>query len=250
MGYVCDIVDRGRDFFKMAGQHSDYEIVLISDTLQSPESNELVQQLRRDPRTSNLPIGLLARLETIDRARRIAYGDPLTLSMPWPYDDSAVQLTALQLRSTLGMDFVDANQRLNQAEQALACLVSLMEREEDLSFYDVRSREDHILKALYTPELTSEIAHLLGMSGSPKAQKELVNLASQPLFPLASRQAAVAAFAQAVEQRGVMLTSADVLRQYDRYNQSADLDRDTQIVLGAVLDILENKNQDQPSPDQ
>lgn len=246
-GYVCDVAPRGRQTFKMAAEHSDYEIVLISDTLSGPDANELVQQLRRDPRTSKLPIGLLTRYESIDRARRIAFGDPLTLAMPWPYDEQAVQLTAVQLSSAAGFDFVDPTRRLIQAARALDGLKYILANSEDLAFYDVRSHEEQVVKALYTPELTANVAQFLGMSGSPRAQLELVNLASQPLFPIASRQAAVDALTVAVAERGVLLTSTDVLQQYDRYNQSAGLDRDTQQILGAILDVLEMKYRNQAS---
>ena len=39
--------------------------------------------------------------------------------------------------------------------------------------------------------------------------------------------------------RGTLLTKAQILLQYDRYNSSATLDPETQAVLGHVLDTLE-----------
>ena len=38
---------------------------------------------------------------------------------------------------------------------------------------------------------------------------------------------------------GILLTTAEITRQYDRYNASEALDGGTQEVLGAVLDAIE-----------
>jgi hypothetical protein len=75
--------------------------------------------------------------------------------------------------------------------------------------------------------------------GSSRAQLSLLDLASSPTRSIQERRAAVAAFRDAVERRGVMLTKAEVLKQYERYNQSEAADRDTQQVLGAILDTIE-----------
>ena len=64
-------------------------------------------------------------------------------------------------------------------------------------------------------------------------------MASQPGRPLAHRQAAAAGFAQAVERRGIMLTSDEILIQYDKYNRSRIQDAETQQVLASILDAIE-----------
>jgi hypothetical protein len=38
-----------------------------------------------------------------------------------------------------------------------------------------------------------------------------------------------------------MLTQKDILRQYDRYNASETLDKQTQQVLGGLLDSIERR---------
>jgi hypothetical protein len=38
----------------------------------------------------------------------------------------------------------------------------------------------------------------------------------------------------------VRLTSDEITRQYDRYNESENLDEGTQQILGAVLDTIES----------
>jgi hypothetical protein len=68
-------------------------------------------------------------------------------------------------------------------------------------------------------------------------------VASQNERSLAERQAAAAAFDVAVRRRGLLLSRAEIFLQYDRYNQSAKLDRDTQKVLGRILDSIEAPSQ-------
>jgi hypothetical protein len=73
----------------------------------------------------------------------------------------------------------------------------------------------------------------------PQAQRALMNFASQPVLPVHSRSAAADAFRKNVGLHGVLLTSGEILMQYDRYNASESSDADTQRVLGALLDTIE-----------
>ena len=79
--------------------------------------------------------------------------------------------------------------------------------------------------------------------GTAKAQKALVNTASRNSLDLVSRQSAAEAFDRAVQKRRVMLTQQDILRQYDRYNASETLDKQTQQVLGGILNSIERRAQ-------
>jgi hypothetical protein len=42
-----------------------------------------------------------------------------------------------------------------------------------------------------------------------------------------------------VARHGTLLTSGEILLQYDRYNQSETQDRQTQLVLASILDSVE-----------
>ena len=68
----------------------------------------------------------------------------------------------------------------------------------------------------------------------------MVTLASQSARRLSDRQAAAAAFGTAISRRGLLLARNDIELQYERYNQSQILDRDTQKVLGSLLDAIES----------
>ena len=115
----------------------------------------------------------------------------------------------------------------------------LSETQDEHAFYDLFRVQQAAQSALAAPSLCVSAARVLGRLGSPEAQRALVSLASQPGRPLAERQAAAEGFAQAVQQRGLLLTRDEILLQYDRYNRSAAQDPGTQKVLGAILETIE-----------
>jgi hypothetical protein len=47
--------------------------------------------------------------------------------------------------------------------------------------------------------------------------------------------------ASSVKQAGKLLTSHEIRLQYDRYNASETLDKQTQQVLGGILDSIERR---------
>jgi hypothetical protein len=239
IGFEANTAATGNETFRRAVGGSDFEFLLISDAINSPDANELIQMLRRDPRTATLPIGLIAREESLDNAHRLADSDPLTLAFPRPHDLATASYQARRLLSLAGRNLVTEKERLEQASAALGWLSRLAKESHTYSFYDVLLHEDAIEMALYVPELSSQAADVLAWIGSPQAQRALVNVASQHMRPLAERQAAAKAFDIAARLRGIMLTTEEILQQYDRYNQSASFDEGTQNVLTSILDAIE-----------
>jgi hypothetical protein len=80
---------------------------------------------------------------------------------------------------------------------------------------------------------------VLGFLGTPTAKKRLVVIASDPTRPIADRRVAAEAFKIAIQRRGLLLMRADVMHQYDLYNQSERFDQGTQQILGMLLDAME-----------
>ena len=89
------------------------------------------------------------------------------------------------------------------------------------------------------PVVAAKAARVLGLLGTPRAQRALVEFASTQLQPLVDRKAAAEALRVAVQQRGLLLTRDQLLHQYDLYNDSEILDPDTQQVLASILDAIE-----------
>ena len=54
-------------------------------------------------------------------------------------------------------------------------------------------------------------------------------------------EAAAAAFRRGVDRFGILLTTDQILKQYDRYNQSESQAKETQAVQAAILDALESR---------
>lgn len=239
IGYAADSANRGSEVLLAAGTRADYIGVLISDMIDRAPVRELVQYLRADARTSHLPIGIMARAENLTRLQEFADAERFVLVFPQPRDGREMQRQLQRLNDMLGVGFVPHEVRLTQASRALATLLMLSREPSRYSFYDLLRYESNIEQAQATTALGIGASELLGYYGTPTAQRYLVSLANQNAMPLASRQAAAKGFAVAVRQHGLLLTRNEILLQYERYNQSASLDRETQRVLASLLDAIE-----------
>jgi len=239
IGYEADPARTGRETFLLAAKNPDYELVLVSDGISHPDANETIQMLRRDPRTSRLVIGLMAREHNVKRAKQSAEVDPMLESFPRPHNTAMMAYQVARLLRLAGPELVTFNERIAQASSALDHLAHLAEHRDEYSFYDLYRQQDAVESAFYTPELSTRAARVLGQLGSLKAQRALVTLASQHARSLAERQAAAKGFEVAVDRHGLLLTRNEIRLQFDRYNQSETLDTGTQQVLGSILDTIE-----------
>lgn len=239
LGFEADTAPTGRHAMSLAIQNPDYEFVLMSDAVDRPPVGELLQQFRRQPTTSLLPIGVMARQDNARRMDELTYGDRLSLALPRPHGLDGVSRTVRRVLAPAGMRSVSHVERVTHAVTSLDHLTTLAEQAAVYPFYDLLRQEHAIEHAMNMPFLNEKTSRLLGLLASPSAQRLLVTFASQNGRPLNERQAAAAAFEVAVQRRGLLLTRDEILQQYDRYNRSAVLDRDTQQVLGSLLDSIE-----------
>ncbi len=245
VGIGAETAPTGRTFFELAVADSDYEYLMLSDSLDRPNFKETFQQLRRDPRTAKIPVALFARSENYERLKDFARDYELVEVFPWPYDAAALSFVTRQMAALSGRNYISTNERLNQAVVAMDGLVRIAKQPRRYSFYDLLRHERSIVQASISPVVADKARFVLGQIGSPQSQRTLVELASDQLQPLAQRQMAASSFAQAVQARGVLLTSEEILRQYDRYNDSERLDGGTQAVLASLLDTIEAKRNQQ-----
>jgi hypothetical protein len=246
-GIDAELAITGPQAFQSALKNSDVEFVLLGDSLDRPPIVELVGQFRREPRTAKLPIGVLARPESSPRLRRALADDPLTDVMVHPVDSAAVAFVMRRMDELNGPDAVSHDERLRQSATALDMMVAIAERPERFGFFDLFSQQSAAEFALSVPALSAKASRVLGLFASAQAQQSLVEFASQQGRSLADRQAAVAAFEVAVRHRGVLLESGEILKQYELYNSSANLDPATQQVLGTILDVMEAPPEQPPA---
>ena len=138
-----------------------------------------------------------------------------------------------------GRRLLSADERLREAQFALDAVATLASEPEKYGYYDVRRLERRLEQSLDVPSLVVPAVRVLGLFGTPSAQLLLVDYANGQDRTLVSRQAAVEAFRSAVERHGLLLTRVQLQKQYDLYNASGTLDRSTQEVFAAILDVIE-----------
>jgi hypothetical protein len=193
-------------------------------------------------------VGVIARDGQLARARGITRPDPLAEAFSRPHTEQAAQWQVEQLMKLLGRGRVTRAERDRQAAQAMKWLANLTAQERTI--YDLSRAEEAATSALFVPGLAPDAVVVLGNLGTPQCQQALIDLASRWTQPLELRVAAVRAFRQSTERRGILLTTEQILRQYDRYNQSGSSDAGTQQVLGLILDCIEAPTRtDQPETD-
>jgi hypothetical protein len=144
------------------------------------------------------------------------------------------------LYAQLGWVRIGTEERKLQAQRAVAALAEITKKPGLM--YDTKRVVPELTLALYVPELSADAASALGNIGSAEAQKALVDVASTNVIDIAIRKAAAAAFDASVRRKwGTLLTTDQIVEQYNRYNDSETADAETQEVLGAILDSLEHK---------
>ena len=240
-GYQAEKALVGKSLLELVRKQTDCDLVLISNTISNPSLGELMQRFRDDPRTAAIPIGILADPNDLERVRMLATLDPLTevVGRPHTVENLAFYLARLEQHKSLNR--VTPEERIQQARQALAWFARLAENQGQYPFYDLLRQEPAVIGAVTVPMLTKQAAPVLGSLGTAKCQQALVNTASRNGLTLPVRQSAQRAFDQAVQDHRLLLTQETILLQYDRYNASANLDKQTQIVLGAILDTIERR---------
>jgi hypothetical protein len=214
-------------------------LILVSGRMNRPATFELVQELLRDPRTADVPICVMAELDERDLDRQVYEKFPRVFIETRPPGLEQMKPIVARGAEIAGDRFVPTKLRQQQAVQALAWLAGLATLPPDVA--DVRRYEPVIERALFSPLTAPHAAAIMAHLATPSSQRSLIDLASLATQPLPVRQAAGAAFRDSVRKFGVRLSPSEILRQYERYNQSAQQDKEMQQLLGAVLDVIEEK---------
>ncbi len=240
-GYEVDAVVGGRAAVEHLIASPDYELVFLDARLSYPPTGRLIQQLRRDGRTAPLPVAVIADHGLYEKAQRMVRDDPRSAAFHRPHAAEAAHWQIDRLAKLPGRAEVPVQERQRQAAQAVAWLAEL--GAERPGIYDLQRAEDTLRAALFVPALSEQAARVLGSVGTPESQVALVDLASRATQPIEVRRAAADAFARSVRKHGILLTTDQIRRQYDRYNASAEADAQTQKVLGSLLDAIEAPTQ-------
>jgi len=236
LGYEATPAVTGREALRAAFQSPRLELFLIDSDIGRPLLREVIYQLRSNSQTSRVPVAVLSSSYNLSRAQHLAQQDARLLATPRPHSLEALENVLSRLEE-FGSESSTIEQRSAQALAALGWLAELLETGHP---YDELLRDaDFVSQTLYSPELTTASVRLLAVLGTAGSQQLLIDYASSKALPIETRRKAADALQQSVERYGKLLTSEQLSRQYDRYNASETADRDTQQVLGQVLDALE-----------
>ncbi len=200
LDYEADGVTSAREFFNLTSQSPDYELGFIHVSLDQSGADELLAHLRHDPRTADLPIGLIAPTERWNDAERVAAALPAVTAVPPMRTESALKFQIARMRERAGRDLVSFAERQNQALAALQWLGRLTDNKEQP--FNLQTVEPAVARALYVPDLTRPAALVLANLPSAAAQSALVDMASRTVLPIAVRQAAATAFGAACASTG------------------------------------------------
>lgn len=239
-GYKVLLASDGRSAFAQAVSNSDVEFVVLSVDVSDPSLFELLQEFRRDSRSRRLPIAIVSQKDRLKYADAYAIQDEQTVSAILPVDQEGLKFLMSRV-GRIQKPSIGRDEKIARAQVSLNAVLNVLKSDSFRRSSNLRQYEDKFVAALYTPELTSKAAAILGAIGSPKAQKELVYFASSEVNSVETRKECVKAFEAAVKEKGMMLTNAQRLMQYEKYNLSETADAATQSVLGSILDVIERK---------
>ena len=106
-----------RSCFCLATRSPDYELAWIDVSINHPEIDILLQELRRDPRTALLRVGLLAHAGHFELAEHLAALDPMAKAFARPHDEQACRWQLEQLATLGPQEFVAFDVRQRQAAE-------------------------------------------------------------------------------------------------------------------------------------
>ena len=181
--------------------------------------------------------GTDTRGEQLKRAERLAGKDPLAVHFSRPHTADAFRWQLNQLDELEPLMQVSPELRQYWAAVSLQQLTVLKQTSGEV--YDLSAARQAVLDVLSVPKLSSAAIGFLKIDNLPASQLALVEVVSRGSLPLELRREALAGLRFSIESHGILLTTAEIQRQYDRYNASADMDENTQHLLGLVLDCLE-----------
>lgn len=230
----------GRSLFQIATASSDVEIIVISDTITNPSYAGLIQQLRSDWRTSKIPIALLYSDARQGQRAELRLKRSNVTVLPFNSDPALIATSVDQVVEKVATFRQDRVERNRQAKVAIRWLAKVATNREDYRFFDLGRHQEKIQQLIYQPGFLKPVTEILSSIPSPESQRKLLDFASENAMPIPQRQLAVEAFQSSVKRSGILLTTDEIMLQYNRYNSSEAEPKDTQQLLGSVLDIIES----------
>lgn len=235
----------GREFYNQAVASPDFEVFIVTPSLAKPAARELIQLLRRDWRTRQVPIAFIA---TDDRELNsltvLAQSDPLLRPLRLSFDSRVVASQVAEIKSLSSSWPVSAANRLLHGQVAINWMLKMIDQQQSHRFYQLQRHQDAIYGLLAVNGYTEKACQMIAKMGTPKAQVALADFASQSGYSLGQRQTAAECFSAAIKNFGTLLTTEQIQRQYDRYNASESQSPEIQKLMGTMIDAIERRSAD------
>jgi len=263
LGYTSESATTGRQAMQLAIHSADTELMMLD--VRTPSSNVefLIQDMRADNRTHDVPIAVLAAgwvisraeranyggnrmtvgddeflvdRDMMTRAERAAFGSKMAHAFPRPYDEASAKFVVDNLLRRSGVELVPQQIRLAEAKQSIQWVVALYQQS---NIYRFENIEQIAWDTLWLPELTADTLPLVERIPTVNAQRWLTHIVSTPAFDIEIRKAALKAFEKNTHSYGVLIRGRQILDLYDLYNASGNEPVASQQARSDLLDVVE-----------
>lgn len=262
LGYQPELAVTGKDAMKAAVDSPDVVLVIADMKTTQPTVPNLVQELRKDRRTMEIPVAVLSSdekelndslkyetfitLPEMQKIDRMSPDNPFAVSLSVMYpviiDDQQAEKTEKDLMHKTGTTIVPPKIRIEQAKKSLHWLKIIVENaaEKSPAIYRIENYDEILRRALNSDVLLEEALELAAVTKSAAAQDIIYGIISEEMFSMPVREKAADAFKKNIEKFGILLRGKQVERLYDRYNASEFESKETQVLLGKVIDWVED----------
>ena len=232
----------GHQFYNAAIESPDFEVFILTPSLAKPAARELVQLLRSDWRTRQIPVGYVGTEPAdLSNMAMLAQSDPLLRPLKLSFDSRIVASQLEQIRSLSSSWPVTASSRLLHGQVAANWMLKVIDQQDTHRFYQIRKYEESIFQLLEIAGYTEKACQMIAKLGTAKSQEALAKFASQAGYTIEQRAVATKCFADSVERFGTLLTTDQIQQQYDRYNAAESDSVEVQKLMGQLLDAIEKR---------
>ncbi len=165
----------GREAYRHLVDSRDIDLILLSDALRKPLFTELLQQLRFDPTTAQVPLVIISRRGELApvRARVDRFATRSEPIRVFPFPVNGESLARLLRRSIRPEDLVSPERRKEEANVALQWMQQVTSDLAGYSFFELPQYDGRIVRALANPNTAEAAAIALGQLGTPVARTAL-----------------------------------------------------------------------------
>ncbi len=255
-GYKAELAETSARALRAAASSPDVELLVIDLLCSKPPVPEMLQAMRQDNRTYDIPVAVLTdddralatatdfrSLPSMQKIEKQRGDNPFALSLSAVYppvgDDETAKKVNLDLFERCGVEPVPATLRLQQARQSLVWLKEIIESPSKI--YQVEGLDSVVRSAVYSETKIWQGLDLAASIKSGAMQDLLYDVISQEMNPIELRKEAAEKFKESVDKFGVLLRGKQVQRLYDRYNASEKEPKESQEILSGVIDLVEEK---------